>query len=1115
MYYYQWNKALYDYYFGSEVDSVVLYVDDDIIENIGREYRLPQMDGSYLKSFLSSTIIGDYRLTNMIYVLVGNSQILDTYVLRPNVDRQERQRFLDSLQNIYREHFGNGVGNINDLAVLLQIITNRNKPVLSCPLYFAFMMVVILAAQHQPENQRSMHEAILNYLNGGNPFGFNAGINQTLARCFAQFTNSLNRFNDAFDASNARNQNIHIGKIKYHLMLSNRERDRIQRLLYAHQLQRWDETKIPYMDIIRRYVLPHLGEYDNRLRQTINDRQMSSDVIKNVLRNYSYERYQRDHMDQRLERVSDTFYFMLNLEDGIPTLSLGTTYSGTGDDACLILRGSESEMEYGLYLVETRHELRWGTDYTFGIGNVTVRTISYNELAYFEQIPGSHVYIQVERDSMVPYRNYLVVVPRERQFNTGEDVTRYYRAVFPERCVRSVYLIHDPDLVELIRGDQYGNNQRNQDTPEFEDKPGITSPRYSKNYYYNGLRYYHIDNYNPEDRDRYTIACYDEDRRRRVETILTVTDAGDIFIDIPWNDDISNMRCRFTLMMDGQEQSNGKVYNIVAEQGRPDGEILNHFKFDGWGRRVSDEVQTNYYCNGNICIEEIENHEVAQRVLEESMDAACDADFLLMNLITALCDDVTDWIDNKKLEDVIRYVAAKKGFPWLRNREIIVIKSALMELGYLDRAFDDHGQEVFQVNTLRLVTSTKQFKKGNDAYLLFGGCTGRRRREIETAIREQGISKRIRYKLPYSKSRLEREPYLVVLPPFMLVDAKAAEKLSNLLGIEKVDSWNIAGFIGFIKGIKDFDNEFLENTGTPWDNIDRANLKLEDLPRFVMDNDLGRIRLETAEGIYSHYYYNNRRIPIPSDLIKLYCQNCHDDPVIIVDEPQDSQNPHYDKVYFAKDMGIPYLLKRLFCTLNLGLQQEQYAFFVDHYCITDPRKQWYTTIKSYDVSGISDPLLRTLIEKLSTREVDENLSLTEAISESIIVNERSSEFSMKLYRNRTNYADNYLCLFEDDMMVACSMTGNNDCMFVRNTAIGDPTEFGAFYTVRNRNNNLFFINMTFSEIIRAGVPYYTEYIADNINRMNNWAEDFPPEIFRRNPQDYNEIDVMIVKRAEI
>ena len=147
--------------------------------------------------------------------------------------------------------------------------------------------------------------------------------------------------------------------------------------------------------------------------------------------------------------------------------------------------------------------------------------------------------------------------------------------------------------------------------------------------------------------------------------------------------------------------------------------------------------------------------------------------------------------------------------------------------------------------------------------------------------------------------------------------------------------------------------------------------------------------------------------------------------------------------------------------------------------------------------------------------MDENLSLTEAISESIIVNERSSEFSMKLYRNRTNYADNYLCLFEDDMMVACSMTGNNDCMFVRNTAIADPTEFGAFYTVRNRNNNLFFINMTFSEIIRAGVPYYTEYIADNINRMNNWAEDFPPEIFRRNPQDYNEIDVMIVKRAEI
>lgn len=1105
MYYFQWNKALYDYYFGSDAESVVLYVDDDIINSIGREYGLPQVDESYLKSFLSSTILEPDRLS-LVWLDLVNRDVQNSFILKQSITDNERVSFRRYLSEHY---LYNGGGDVNELSNYLLDVTNSNRKLLSCPLYLAFMISVILAAQHQPLDERAMHNAILRYLNGGNEYGFSADIMQTLARDFALYAYNLNRFNNAFDATKVRNQYVNIGIIIYHLMLSKNERDRIHELLFRHRLNRWDEDNIPYSNIINRYVLPNLRQADRRLRDTLYN-PLAVDVIKNTLRKYSYAEYQGIHAAN--ERIEDFFYYILNIEDDPPILSLGTMYTESGSNDQLVLRGSEYGAECNFYQVRTRQPLRWGVDYRYESDNVRIRTLNYNDLAFFEEMPNSRVYIQVEGNKIVPNRNYLVVIPQNQADKNilaqitrrGVDHTRYYADIFPGSNVRYIQ-----NLFGILNIDHPVENQKAAINLPFDELPGITSPGHRNNYYYNGLKYYHIENYNPD--DSYEVECVDDsDENNHINATTSITPGGDVFVDLPRDDNASNWRYRFTLKKNGEPFSNEKVYNIIAELGRPQGECLNHFKFDGWARRISDTQHTNYYSNGNILTDEEDSYDIAHGVMEADLYNAVDGDFLLSDLISAIGEDEHEWIDDQTLLKVIRYVATRKGFPLLSNEKVSKIKSAMMELGYLDRAFDEHLREIYQVNDLRIVPSTKQFSEGNDAFLLFGGCTGKRRREIWRVIETNGLQSGLKYKLPYDDSQVMRMPYLTVLPPFMLVDRRTAEQLSIHLGIERRDLWNINGFVNFIKGIVEFENEFLGDNLDAWTEYERAQLDLAQLPRFVDDPDLGRIRLETVNGKCTHYYYNQRRIPIPSDLIRLYCQNSHNQPVIIVDELENPEDRHYNKVYFEKEMGIPYLLKRLFCTLNLGLQQEEYAFFVDNLCDAPSRKQWYSTIRCYDVSGISDPLLRRIIGKLSSCELNDDLTL----NDSVIVKETNLRYSMKLYQNQMNYAERYMCLFNGETVLACSELGNTREIYVRNVDVEDPGDFGAFYRVFNRKNDDYFVNNTFSGLIKFDVDKYIS-IQRRDDFERDWIRDFPPSCLEHLRNDFNETEITIIERTNL
>ena len=224
-----WNKALYGYYFNNDSQQeVVLYVDDDVLTEIGQNNPLINEDlgtKTYPQHFVFSTCI---KRDDRIYF--------------PKISSDK-----DDYPSFYK----------------LVLRSTKRRPREHSIECLGFTVLLIYLYQKEGRTEKRISQYLARTI-GDRSFSFD--IIDTLWK-------SIENHDDRFvsDSLADGTQQPYAGRLKYHLVLSKRYTKTFLDLLITHQL-RWDEQQESFGDFINHKVWRHLsGDLLDVLGPALND----------------------------------------------------------------------------------------------------------------------------------------------------------------------------------------------------------------------------------------------------------------------------------------------------------------------------------------------------------------------------------------------------------------------------------------------------------------------------------------------------------------------------------------------------------------------------------------------------------------------------------------------------------------------------------------------------------------------------------------------------------------------------------------------------------------------------------------------------------------------------
>ena len=991
--YLDWNKALLNYYFGKNGDCEVtsLYIDRDILRKVGEQAGLDPGDQEYLDSFLSCTI-------------------RDCVSCR----KTPKRRAEDFVNTTNGELF-----------------------------FFAMMMAVILSAQEMQGDTVITHELINQYWNGENPYGYtaNCSSNDNASRVFHEMAVKLAELKPSFkDPMLAdRDYRVNMGRIKYHIVLSARERNRIMDILAQQHFYQWDEDVYPYCkEIVDRFILPKLRRetMDDPIRIKIK-KPDNIDFMKNLLREYNYENYIKSHEAHQNSKTSIDLMFILkyvNSTNGFQLL-LGTTAKINDKYGFLCFSGDDNKKNYGLYPVSwgpdgTHRNINWNSrhDYKFEDNNLCIDVLG-GDIAVFEK--HDYSYVQIPDNTQEPNKSYLFVCSGNGQpndgYNTYEEYTKLFSEYFPN-C-RVFYVRNWNAIPQNNRQKRATTNNDNSEYVELSD--GIKSPKYSRHFISTALPYFHIHNYSADDGE-YTVLMNNADQQVELQNTVDITSGGNVFVGIDGSITETSMRVYFQLFRNG-EKFDSQKNALVSQESSIRLEESCPYRYDGWGMTIEQEDGKEYYEEGVLHGREPDLEKNNQSViLSVTQETPSEASFLLVELLTAVSNECAEFSD-RQFSQIIQYVALRNDCPDLSYSEISEIKSMLMELGYINRRLDEGLKPQYQVSRLLLVPTSKRLTdNGKNVYLLYGGYTQAQRKKIYSLCSDE-----ISYYKPYDPESLRKRPYLRIIPWQILVPQEDTDAVISIINednekvgiewrLESIPVMDNYGIVEFAKGMDEFEEDILKHsTKNQYTDVAERHASPDNTyPRCVWNDVDNRFQLELRDGYYVSYQINGEGFhhKIPTDMMKLYCQMKRDLPVVVAERGCGGTLPKtFDTLYFTKDMGIPYLIKRALNMLNLAVRKEEYAFGVD-WCLSDD--VFYTQLYRYDVSGINEEFMKLLVHKLSGDRV-EDLSKSSRVKWV----EGQSDYTIKVRKDTEGPYPRYeLWMFRNNGLIAYSKSKKSVCV---------------------------------------------------------------------------------------
>lgn len=877
--YKQWNDAFYEHFFGGERDNVILYVDNEIINEIG--HRLDPEDEDPINTFFT------------------------TVLMSPD------ERFVFA-REIYRNNCGftlvqDDIRDNNIFYLAKELAEKGNNPRnnylrLPCLNYLVF---IIYTFQYGQEDERAEHpqwrwvsDVINDYL-GEN-------ITNDRAATVEQLFKAVSDSQPNFDSNLTAGVQPYVGRIKYQFVLNNVERRQLYDIMVSHHL-RWDEDRISYAEFANRNILPFLtGNRYEGLRKKILESN-NNIFFRNIISQFDSHTHQTGEIEDN--RIHGTLLYIYSLEK--KCFMIGLDMNLEGDLQIEDMYFAPEREFYGLYLADCER-IQQITPRHIETEDKHICTID-DDVKYFE-LKGLY-YIQCTADDPINGRPYLVVSNNERKLRAavnGQDGR--------DLCIQE-FGFNYQYFVQSWTVQERRNAQRIVKERPFSFGFGIKNPSKPNCYYPEGVPSIVVSNELIGSIQSIKVVCKQVGHQDRCCEIdhFKKYEGKELFYRLP------------NVLLEIKDPYKLEVYIVNNSDVEEFVGVINiqpchledyarsSFIYDKWNRTLPEVPENSpYYQNNKVYQAGSNNHQIGSVFLRNVSDQPSSEDMMMLANILFVVFNQEKEINDSKLNNIIKYVGGYFNFDAGDYKIKNSLKHSLLNLGFMSRSYS--SEYTYRANNARIIKTNRNVNLRCQNVCLLNGTYSYH--EIDKII-EAGCT--IKYRWPFEKTEVDNRPYLKCLPDLILVDNYEPDRM----GLKYIDHPLADDVIDFIGNMQEFEQVFLNKEGYQ----EEGDTDKNQLPYFKKVD--GRVILKTVRGTYYNYEFTNafgnrQFYRLPEELVKLYCQNKHHKPVCIVKDRH--KGNEFPSIYFERyTMGVPRLLQKALCELNLSLPSLILVFPVDQF----------------------------------------------------------------------------------------------------------------------------------------------------------------------------------------
>jgi len=879
--YAKWNKALFEYFFPQRKGDPLLFVDDALLNEIGSNIfpEEEKDDNSWADFFL-------------LYVLFNEDQIKD---------------FKDD----FKIRDGRTASTWNSIVTYL---LSEETKIDNIPSYFAIICAIMYVAQKKGADHSKMKTFAKCYLEIDS-----LKFAERIDELFTQLNKDCPSFNHQRMVSNRElSTKVNISRIKYHLVLSKKEREDFIDFIEVNNLKWEDGT---YKDFADSYLLPSLAEAKkNNLIDKIK-KEENNPYFKNLLTlpNLQFGK----PATSRNKRQERTVYWRYELKrdfngDPVFIMTTGDALGGISFNGKGFKYDSQSSEVADPLGDDVLLQAIGDFNYNINGNHYSLKNIASSTKFYFESASQDYFH---QVSEVIPRKHYLQFVPQKKRglnvcpegWKTVTDFSVPGFDIYETHCYQGKELSVDikkdkvTDRFGFYRIGSYCRITLQNDELLWWE-PNIVGPPSEK-----------------------------------IETFFGAD--GYTYFRLNTNDG--------ALCISGSVsvKSSDKKYVLMSESVyfKPKWDTRSQkYHIDGWGNTVSKALLTI-------------NNTVGEATVSKQLSSKTAHTDILLNLLCELADE-NGCVNEVSMKNAMNFVLQIFGItdPNDKNRRKLIY--ALRRLGYIIGDKDSStGKYINQLVAPFVEKTLYKLRPVSPNLFLVKGVYSDQ--ELKDFMCQNNI-KKAQYKRPYENSRgnlrtpgycAETDsPEYKCLPDFVFFE-----------GLQNVRKWNCIQspyaytLLSNIGDMKQFASKFLNSSG------DLYSGKHGDLPDMIKDTYNKEVICfkDKSDQIRTlkNYYDSNSQLflPIPKHLARVYCENEKNVPICIKNEGQ------LTDVSFLHKMGIPRVLDMALCDLNLGLPNEHKVFVVDHQNTKLPIKISakggsipYSDIKTYHNIGSTDWLKR-------------------------------------------------------------------------------------------------------------------------------------------------------------
>ena len=370
--YMEWNKALWEYFFPNGNENPILYIDNNILQNVG-ESKAIRISTSYEDDFLSKVLLSPEKLRSF------DENWAKWRGVQPPAFRVLRW-----------DQF------------LIKYFINQKMNDRVTPAYFAVLCSIMYLACSGGANHDAIRTKAIKYLGAD----YEGNVGQIADILFQQLHDDISSFDADREASLLRN----IGKIKYHSILKPAERNDFIDFLEINHLK-WESE--PYEDFVNYRLIPALSRAGKESLINLVTQSQFIPYVKNILNGHlNFDRTVSEY-NNSCQTQDVVWSYELSFDiDGESSFCI-TTFSYIPfpielKDGKFVKNVNSFEFEYLADNTELcRYEDQIITDgsQNFLLHNIVSKDNEWPPILYFEYV-GNSMYHQV--DEMQEGRAYLL-----------------------------------------------------------------------------------------------------------------------------------------------------------------------------------------------------------------------------------------------------------------------------------------------------------------------------------------------------------------------------------------------------------------------------------------------------------------------------------------------------------------------------------------------------------------------------------------------------------------------------------------------------------------------------------------------------------------------------------